>query len=107
MWPGADADIIEMASDPNEQWASVEFTGSLVGRRAGRSAADEAEALRRRRPLASRVERLLGVRTDERAWRRGARGERIAAFWLGRLPTGGTYFTTSRWDSAARTSTTS
>jgi Nuclease-related domain len=32
--------------------------------------------------------RLLGVHTDERAWRRGSLGERATAWWLGRLPHG-------------------
>jgi hypothetical protein len=31
---------------------------------------------------------ILGVHTDERAWRRGATGERVTAWWLGRLPAG-------------------
>ena len=32
--------------------------------------------------------RILGVHTHERAWRRGAAGERVTAWWLGRLPDG-------------------
>jgi hypothetical protein len=39
-------------------------------------------------PVRSRLARVLGVHADERAWRRGANGERAAARWLGRLPAG-------------------
>jgi hypothetical protein len=44
--------------------------------------------LRRVQPIRSRVDRLLHYRTAERAWRRGAFGERVAGFWLDRLPDG-------------------
>src|SRR5918999_4243813 len=39
-------------------------------------------------PVRSRLARVLGVHTDERAWRRSANGERATAWWLGRLPAG-------------------
>jgi hypothetical protein len=39
-------------------------------------------------PVRFRLARVLGVHTDERAWRRGANGERVTALWLGRLPDG-------------------
>lgn len=77
-----------MAIDPNDQWASVTINDTLVGRRAGGAAADKARELRHASPVRSRVARLLGVRTDERAWRLGAGGERTTARWLGRLPDG-------------------
>lgn len=77
-----------MAVEPNEPRARAPITDTLVGRRAGTSAASEAHELDRERSLASRVERLLGRWTDERAWRRGADGERVTGFWLGRLPEG-------------------
>jgi hypothetical protein len=64
-----------MAVDPNEQWARNKLGESLVGRHAGAS------------PRAF-LARLLGVRTDERAWREGATGERAVGWWLGRLPEG-------------------
>ncbi len=54
----------------------------------GRSAADEAHALRHASPVRTRLAHLLGVHTAERAWRRGATGERVTAWWLGRLPDG-------------------
>ena len=77
-----------MAFDPNEQRGSVTIGDSLVGRKAGASAAERARGLRAAAPVRSRMARLLGVHTDERAWRRGATGERATAWWLGRLPAG-------------------
>jgi hypothetical protein len=74
-----------MEFDPNDQWASVEIPETLVGRRAGGSAADKARGLREEQPVVSRLLRLAGVHTDEAAWRQGAAGERATAFWLDRL----------------------
>jgi Nuclease-related domain len=58
----------------DEQWDRLETAG-------GRE-------LRRVQPIRSRVDRLLHYRTAERAWRRGASGERVTGFWLDRLPDG-------------------
>jgi Nuclease-related domain len=77
-----------MAVDPNEQWASVELGETLVGRRPGISASEQARALRTAQPVRTRLARMLGVHTDERAWRKGANGEKLTGFWLGRLPDG-------------------
>ena len=77
-----------MGHELDDQWAKVEIGGSLVGRRAGGSAADRSEDLRRAAPVKTMLARLLRVHTDERAWRRGAAGERVTAWWLGRLPDG-------------------
>jgi hypothetical protein len=44
--------------------------------------------LRRASPLRASLARALRIHTDERAWRRGAAGERTTAWWLGRLPDG-------------------
>lgn len=77
-----------MGYDPNAQWAKVEIDETLVGRRAGGSAADKARELRDAAPVQTRLARLMGNHTDERAWRKGANGERVAAWWLGRLPEG-------------------
>jgi hypothetical protein len=63
-----------MAVDPNEQWDRVEVGRTLVGRQVGSA-----------RTLLSR---LLGVRVDERASRKGTIGERGVGWWLGRLPEG-------------------
>jgi nuclease-like protein len=72
----------------DDQWAKGEIGESLTGRRAGGSAAARSHDLRRAAPVKTIVARLLGVHTDERAWRRGAAGERVTAWWLGRLPDG-------------------
>jgi hypothetical protein len=75
-----------MEIDPEAQWARVELGETLAGRRAGTSAAEKARELRAASPIHTRLARLFGVHTDERAWRKGANGERITGLWLGRLP---------------------
>jgi hypothetical protein len=77
-----------MSLDPNDQWASVTINETLVGRRAGGSARDKARELRHASPVRTSIDRLLGRHSGERAWRRGATGERVTAWWLGRLPDG-------------------
>jgi hypothetical protein len=77
-----------MAFDSHDQWETVSIGDSLVGRKAGGSAADKARELRDAAPARTWMARLRGVHTDERAWRRGATGERVTAWWLGRLPAG-------------------
>jgi hypothetical protein len=47
----------------------------------------QATELRPAAPI-SRLARLFGVHTDERARRHGANGERLTGVWLGRLPEG-------------------
>ena len=42
----------------------------------------------RARPVRTRLAHALGVVANDRAWRRGASGERVTAMWLGRLPEG-------------------
>ena len=66
----------------------VRIDDTLVGRRAGGSAAEKANELRSQRPVRNALDRLQGKKTDERAWRKGARGERFNGWWLGRLPAG-------------------
>jgi hypothetical protein len=75
-----------MSIDPNEQWASVELDETLFGRRPGASASEQARQLRAHQPVRSRLARLLGVHTDERAWRKGTDGEMVTGLWLSRLP---------------------
>lgn len=77
-----------MEIDPEEQWGSVEIPDSLVGRRAGTSASERADELRGRGSVGVVVSRVLGRHTDERSWSKGAFGEKVAAFWLSRLPPG-------------------
>jgi nuclease-like protein len=66
----------------------VRIDETHVGRRAGGSASEKAQRLRAERPLRSLAGRVLGVRSDERAWRKGARGERFNGWLLDRLPSG-------------------
>jgi hypothetical protein len=77
-----------MEVDPDEEWAHVELGEPLAGRRAGGAASEGARSLRAAEPIRTLLARFLGLHTDERAWRRGAGGERVTGWWLGRLPAG-------------------
>lgn len=57
----------------------------LALRRPGHAAREQALALRRAAPVRTALARLLGVHTDERAWRIGADGEVKVATRLARL----------------------
>ncbi len=74
-----------MSQEPDNRYF-VRIDESLVGRRAGGSAAEKARELRAADPLGTRVARLLCRKTDERAWQKGANGERVVGWLLGRLP---------------------
>jgi len=82
------ADHSCMSSEPNEQWTGVELDESFIGRRSDGSAAEKARSLRVADPVRTLLARFLGVPTDERTSRRGASGERLTGWWLGRLPAG-------------------
>jgi len=82
---GRAADNALMGFDRAEQWGKVEIPETLVGRPAGGSAREKARALRRQAPLRAVVSRVVGAHTDERAWSKGASGERWTARWLGLL----------------------
>jgi hypothetical protein len=64
---------------PEQPWTDL----SLV--RPGAAARDRAVAERREAPVKSLFARVLGVHTDERAWRIGADGEELVAAQLARL----------------------
>ena len=57
----------------------------LVQRRAGQAAREQAMALKDAAPVRTFLARLLGVHTDERAWRIGADGEEKVAAQLANL----------------------
>lgn len=69
------------ASDPSAVCAAED----LAQRSAGTAAREQAVALRRAAPVRTVVARLLGVHTDERAWRIGADGEVKVAAQLEKL----------------------
>ncbi|MDP9223202.1 MAG: NERD domain-containing protein [Actinomycetota bacterium] len=77
-----------MTLDTDDQWARVQIDKTLVGRRAGKSAADKARKLSQEAPVRSVAARLRRVHIPERAWRKGASGERWTGWWLSRLPAG-------------------
>jgi hypothetical protein len=67
-------------SDPGpEEWTDLAATAAGAGIQA------EAKALRETAPVKTFIARLLGVHTDERAWRVGAKGEQLVAKQLERL----------------------
>lgn len=74
-------------TDPGEEYF-VTIDESLVGLQPGGSAADKARELRRADPLGTLKSFLLRDHNDERAWRRGATGERMTARFIDRLPEG-------------------
>lgn len=57
----------------------------LAGRRPGQAVREQAVALRQAAPVRTLVARVLGVHTDERAYRIGADGEEAVAARLARL----------------------
>jgi len=74
------------AGSPDEYFVQIDDT--LVGRKAGTGAAEKAKQAREAAPLRTFVARIFGQHTDERAWRRGADGERFVGWLLSRLPDG-------------------
>jgi hypothetical protein len=74
-----------MPAPPDEGYF-VEIKETLVGRKAGGSAADKARELRRDNPIGTLTSRLLGRKTDERAWSKGAHGEMFVGWLLKHLP---------------------
>lgn len=75
-------------SEPQGEQYFVRIDETLVGRKAGGSAAAKARELRRGSPLSTLSARLRGKHSDERAWRKGAHGEMFVGWLLGRLPDG-------------------
>lgn len=65
--------------EPDAQWED------LTQRRAGEMARVQAVALKQAAPVRTLVARVLGVHTDERAWRIGADGEQKVAGQLAKL----------------------
>jgi len=80
------------AQRPPAQRAQQGWT-DLAANKPGQGAATVAAQLRRERPVATFLARLLRLRTDERAWRIGAAGEVKTADYLRKLtrPGGGWY----------------
>ncbi len=73
---------------PPDEPCFVRIDETLAGRKAGGSAGEKARELRRADPLGAVASRVLRVHTDERAWSKGARGERFVGWLLRRLPEG-------------------
>jgi hypothetical protein len=80
-----DVDILNMGAGHDDPYF-VRIDDTLVGRKAGESAAVKARELRAAHPLKAVASRILGTNTDERAWSKGASGERLAGWFFDRLP---------------------
>lgn len=75
-----------MVSESGPPSAGAEFgCEDLAARRPGAEAREQAVALRRAAPVRTFLARVLGVHTDERAWRVGADGEQKVADQLDKL----------------------
>ena len=61
----------------------------LASRKAGEGARDKAREHREAAPVRTLLARVRGVHTDERAWRVGARGERVVGEELEKLASKG------------------
>lgn len=96
--PGGDADgnpqVSDMIAPVGEAVLSSPDTGQyidLTENLPGAAARRQALALKAERPVYTRIARLLGMRTDERAWRIGASGEELVAAQLRKLEPNGWY----------------
>ena len=79
----------ETATSADQEPLAIRIDWRDVGaRRAGEAVAEQAAAERKAAPVRTMAARLLGVHTDERAWRVGAAGERKVAARLERLGEG-------------------
>lgn len=74
-----------MATRPLPEGTGPEQWADLAGTVAGAGVAAEAKARRDAAPVRSFIARVLGVHTDERAYRVGAKGESLVAAQLERL----------------------
>jgi hypothetical protein len=82
----AAADTTFMEPGPADYF--VEIKETLVGRKPGAGAALKARELRQTDRFGFARSLLFRQHTDERAWRRGANGERFVGLVIGRLPDG-------------------
>ena len=79
----------QQPSPPPDQPYAVRVTHRDLGSQvAGQAVAEQAQAAREAAPVKTLVARVLGVHTEERAWRVGAQGEKKVAARLARLPEG-------------------
>lgn len=76
-----------MGEKPDDGYFT-EIPDSLAGRKAGGGASEKARQARAANPIRTFLARVLGVHTDERAWRTGAHGEMFVGWLLRRLPDG-------------------
>jgi hypothetical protein len=73
-------------TDPGPDPYFVTIDRTLVGTRPGASAQERADRLEREAPVRSFMARVLRRHTDQRAWSKGALGERLVGSQLAKLP---------------------
>lgn len=80
-------DLPEQSPEPGTEMpkTGAPEVEDLAQRRAGAMAREQARALKQAAPVRTFVARVLGVHTDERAWRIGADGEEMVAAQLAKL----------------------
>jgi hypothetical protein len=92
--PGVSRRETRLPTLPNDDRRSKRPVGTSPHRRDARWPAtwrlrsEQSGELSHEAPIRSAVARLLRVHTPERAWRKGASGERWTGWWLSRLPDG-------------------
>jgi hypothetical protein len=77
--------VVDLVVPPESSVTTQPQWEDLAERRAGAMARQQALALRQAAPVRTFVARVLGVHTDERAWRIGADGEEKVAARLAKL----------------------
>jgi hypothetical protein len=85
--PAPPAAPVEPVADPEPFAVRIDWRDLGVNE-AGRAVHEQATAAREAAPVRTTLARILGVHTDERAWRIGATGERKVAAQLDKLPDG-------------------
>jgi len=69
----------------SQAWTGVTLTGDMASNKPGESAEEMARLIRSEEPVRLTLARLFGGKTDERAWRMGAKGEREVSRRLRKL----------------------
>ncbi|MCB0995945.1 MAG: NERD domain-containing protein [Acidimicrobiales bacterium] len=84
--PSADGQLPGPEPEPNEHL--LDYGGDLSANVAGAAARAKRDQVNAQAPVRNLVARVLGVKTDERAWRVGAKGEEKVGKELTKLPDG-------------------
>lgn len=86
--PSADGPLPEPEPEPEPNDHVLDCEGDLSANVAGAAARAKRDQVNAQAPVRNLVARVLGVKTDERAWRVGAKGEEKVGKELTKLPDG-------------------